>query len=87
MHINDILVGDIYHVSIGEILPCDGILIEGHKIISDESMLTGESNLKQKNLITEDCIDNVKYKNSNCFLRSGTKIIEGHGKIVVCALG
>jgi len=46
VHINDILVGDLYHVTIGEILPCDGILIEGHKIQCDESMLTGETSLK-----------------------------------------
>lgn len=62
-------------MSIGEILPCDGILIEGHKILSDESMLTGETNLKQKNAINNE--NALKYANSNCFLRSGTKIMEG----------
>lgn len=32
MHIDNLLVGDIFHISTGEILPVDCILIEGNSI-------------------------------------------------------
>ena len=40
---DDILVGDLIHVQVGDILPADLILVEGTGIQIDESSLTGES--------------------------------------------
>ena len=47
---DDILVGDLINIMIGDILPADLLLIEGNGIKVDESSLTGESeNLKKEN--------------------------------------
>lgn len=40
--INDVVVGDVFHVKPGEKIPVDGEIIQGQSAI-DESMLTGES--------------------------------------------
>ena len=37
----DMLVGDIQQVETGEILSVDGILVEGHDLVADESAMTG----------------------------------------------
>jgi len=72
---NDILVGDVVTLSVGDILCADGILIEGHGIKTDESSLTGEPK------------DIKKTVGSNPFLLSGTKMMEGTGTFLVIAVG
>lgn len=39
----DIVVGDIVQLNIGDQIPADGLLIEGHSMLVDESSMTGES--------------------------------------------
>ena len=39
----ELLVGDILLITMGEIMPADLLLIEGNEIKIDESSLTGES--------------------------------------------
>jgi P-type E1-E2 ATPase len=41
--IRDLVVGDIARVKYGDLLPADGILIQGNDLKIDESSLTGES--------------------------------------------
>lgn len=41
MSVYDMLVGDIQMVETGEILSVDGILLEGHNVVADESAMTG----------------------------------------------
>ena len=50
----------------------------------DESMLTGETDLMAKEPLSPNDPDNKK---ANCFLYSGSKVMEGVGKVVVCAIG
>jgi len=40
--IHDIVIGDIVHLSIGDIVPADGLLISGFGLLIDESTLSGE---------------------------------------------
>ncbi|CAM8989870.1 unnamed protein product [Rhodiola kirilowii] len=71
----DIVVGDIVCLKIGDQVPADGLLVEGHSLQVDESSMTGES-------------DNVEIDQAqNPFLISGTKVADGYGTMVVTAVG
>ena len=37
----DVLVGDVVKFKFGNVLPADGILLQGHDVKIDESTLTG----------------------------------------------
>lgn len=41
--VKDIVVGDIISISMGDILSCDGILLQSNSLRTDESTMTGES--------------------------------------------
>ncbi len=49
----DILVGDIVQIEPGDIIPVDGIFIDGHNVKCDESSATGESDLLKKTAAAE----------------------------------
>ncbi|XP_056468260.1 plasma membrane calcium-transporting ATPase 3a [Gadus chalcogrammus] len=71
----DIVVGDVAQVKYGDLLPADGILIQGNDMKLDESSLTGES-------------DHVsKSADKDPMLLSGTHVMEGSGKMLVTAVG
>ncbi|XP_045126514.1 plasma membrane calcium-transporting ATPase 4-like [Portunus trituberculatus] len=73
--ISDILVGDICQIKYGDMLPADGLLIQGSDLKVDESSLTGES-------------DHVtKTPEQDPFLFSGTTVMEGSGRMVVTGVG
>ena len=82
INIDDLVVGDILHISIGDIAPVDGIIIKDSVTI-DESSLTGESELKVKHYLPEKW----NQTNNNAFVISGTQIVDGSGKMIVCAVG
>ncbi|XP_041836069.1 plasma membrane calcium-transporting ATPase 2 isoform X1 [Melanotaenia boesemani] len=71
----DIVVGDIAQVKYGDLLPADGVLIQGNDLKIDESSLTGESDHVKK------CAD------KDPMLLSGTHVMEGSGRMVVTAVG
>ncbi|KAM6436204.1 plasma membrane calcium-transporting ATPase 1 isoform 7-T11 [Liasis olivaceus] len=73
--IADIVVGDIAQVKYGDLLPADGVLIQGNDLKIDESSLTGESDLVKKML------------DRDLMLLSGTHVMEGSGRMVVTAVG
>ncbi|XP_032077047.1 plasma membrane calcium-transporting ATPase 1 isoform X2 [Thamnophis elegans] len=71
----DIVVGDIAQVKYGDLLPADGVLIQGNDLKIDESSLTGESDLVKKVL------------DRDLMMLSGTHVMEGSGRMVVTAVG
>ncbi|XP_068930728.1 plasma membrane calcium-transporting ATPase 4 isoform X2 [Petaurus breviceps papuanus] len=71
----DIVVGDIAHIKYGDLLPADGILLQGNDLKIDESTLTGESDHVKKTV------------EKNPMLLSGTHVMEGSGRMVVTAVG
>lgn len=71
----EIVVGDIAQVKYGDLLPADGILLQGNDLKIDESSLTGESDHVKK---TSD---------KDPMLLSGTHVMEGSGRMVVTAVG
>lgn len=88
--IQEVVVGDIALVEPGEIIPCDGIFITGHNVKCDESGATGESDAIKKASYTE-VIELTRSAegslHTDCFMISGSKVIEGVGKYVVVAVG
>lgn len=43
IHANDIKVGDLVKIRTGMAIPCDGIVVSGTGITTNESAMTGES--------------------------------------------
>ncbi|XP_016850766.1 plasma membrane calcium-transporting ATPase 1 [Anolis carolinensis] len=71
----DLVVGDIAQIKYGDLLPADGLLLQGHDLKVDESALTGESDHVKKSLLKDP------------MLLSGTHVMEGSGKMVITAVG
>uniref|UniRef100_A0A8B9JL22 Calcium-transporting ATPase n=1 Tax=Astyanax mexicanus TaxID=7994 RepID=A0A8B9JL22_ASTMX len=71
----EIVVGDIAQIKYGDLLPADGVLIQGNDLKIDESSLTGESDHVKKTLEKDP------------MLLSGTHVMEGSGKMLVTAVG
>ncbi|KAF1828483.1 calcium ATPase [Decorospora gaudefroyi] len=86
----DIFVGDVVNLEPGDMIPVDGILIQGHGIKCDESSATGESDLLKKTSGDEafkaiERHDNLKKVDP--FILSGAKVSEGVGSFMVTATG
>ncbi|KAJ3596271.1 hypothetical protein NHX12_002680 [Muraenolepis orangiensis] len=73
--VSEILVGDIAQVKYGDLLPADGVLIQGNDLKVDESSLTGESDHVKKTL------------DKDPMLLAGTHVMEGSGRMLVTAVG
>ncbi|XP_054664605.1 plasma membrane calcium-transporting ATPase 3 isoform X6 [Grus americana] len=71
----ELVVGDVAQVKYGDLLPADGVLIQGNDLKIDESALTGESDHVRKSA------------DKDPMLLSGTHVMEGSGKMVVTAVG
>lgn len=88
--VHDILVGDIVHLETGDMIPVDGILVEGHNIKCDESQTTGESDLIRKRSADEVWAaieNNEELKKMDPFILSGARVMEGVGTFIVTATG
>ncbi|XP_078065872.1 plasma membrane calcium-transporting ATPase 2 isoform X2 [Mustelus asterias] len=73
--VSELVTGDIAQVKYGDLLPADGILIQGNDLKIDESSLTGESDHVRKSA------------DKDPMLLSGTHVMEGSGKMLVTAVG
>jgi P-type Ca2+ transporter type 2C len=118
--VKDVVVGDIALLEPGEVVPCDGVFISGHRVRCDESGATGESDAIKKVSYDEyhamlhrvramrsesdhkdkDAtgaigttepmglgIDDEAGMHTDCFILSGSKVLEGVGNYVVVAVG
>ncbi|XP_075503306.1 putative calcium-transporting ATPase 11, plasma membrane-type [Primulina tabacum] len=72
--IYDLVVGDVVHLSIGDLVPADGIFISGHNLLIDQSSLTGES-------------VPINIYEERPFLLAGSKVQDGSGKMLVTTVG
>lgn len=75
----DLNVGDIIMLEPGDIIPVDGLFLEGHNLACDESSATGESDTMKKKPEGD--------QDDDCFILSGSKVLEGVGRAVVIAVG
>ncbi|KAI8806547.1 hypothetical protein BJ742DRAFT_898964, partial [Cladochytrium replicatum] len=71
----ELVVGDICVVEAGDVLPADGVFIEGFNVQCDESAQTGEP------------ISINKSHEKDPFFLSGTKVTNGVGRMVTIAVG
>ncbi|KAI7974424.1 hypothetical protein EIK77_008604 [Talaromyces pinophilus] len=88
--VHDVLVGDVILLEPGDLVPVDGVLIEGHDVKCDESSTTGESDVLRKHSADDvmRAIDNHESLNKlDPFILSGAKVSEGVGRFMVTAVG
>lgn len=93
----DVVVGDVMHLDTGDLVPVDGIFINGHGVTCDESSATGESDLLKKVPAAKvfAALEDAAAGNSaskdveklDPFIISGSKINEGTGTFLVTAVG
>jgi Ca2+-transporting ATPase len=86
----DVLVGDVMHLQPGDMIPVDGIFIEGHNVKCDESQTTGESDLIRKHPADQvyAAIENHEsLRKLDPFILSGAQVTEGVGTFLVTSTG
>jgi sodium/potassium-transporting ATPase subunit alpha len=81
--VEDVVIGDLVHLSYGNKVPADVRIIESHDLKFDKSMLTGESEAVEG---TIECTDD-RYVESKNIAFMTTLITNGQGKGVVVAVG
>lgn len=90
----DIVVGDLVQLEPGDVVPCDGVLVNSYGIRCDESSLTGESDTIKKATVSQalekleakpNCPPNQK--GLDCFIASGSRVLEGTGDFLATAVG
>jgi Ca2+-transporting ATPase len=83
-------VGDIMIMDQGDVIPVDGIFIDGYNVSCDESSATGESDLMKKTPAIEvwkAIQEGRELKKMDPFILSGAKVSEGVGSFLVTAVG
>ena len=86
----DINVGDVLLLEPGDMIPVDGIFIEGHNVKCDESSATGESDLLRKypgDDVYRALENGEDVRKMDPFILSGAKVQEGVGTFLVTAVG
>ncbi|KAJ4983619.1 calcium-translocating p-type atpase [Stagonosporopsis vannaccii] len=86
----DVLVGDIIHMEPGDVVPVDGIFIEGHDVKCDESSATGESDAIRKMpsaMVSKALAEGHSQKGLDPFIISGAKVNEGVGTYMATSVG
>lgn len=88
----NVLVGDVVHLEPGDVIPADGIFIDGYNVKCDESSSTGESKLIRKHPGEEVFRTARKQEQEDVHemdpsIMSGTKVAEGVGTFLVTATG
>ncbi|MDR1140195.1 MAG: HAD-IC family P-type ATPase, partial [Planctomycetaceae bacterium] len=93
--INNLVVGDIVHLDLGDKIPADGVVLDALGLLIDQSVMTGESVPVEKHAanfetVTIDSIDKTEICNINneeSLVYRGTMISDGHGQFVVTKVG
>ncbi|KAI9928849.1 hypothetical protein ASPWEDRAFT_105000 [Aspergillus wentii DTO 134E9] len=86
----DVMVGEVMHLEPGDLIPVDGVFIDGHNVKCDESSATGESDLMRKTAAEEvyQAIEHhEKLAKMDPFIVSGGKVSEGVGTFLVTSVG
>ncbi|KAL0934285.1 calcium p-type atpase [Colletotrichum truncatum] len=88
--VHNLLAGDVVHLEPGDLVPVDGVLIEGFNVKCDESQATGESDIiKKRN--GDDVFNAIQNgedpKKLDPFIQSGARIMEGVGTFMVTSTG
>lgn len=90
VNVHDILVGDVLFLEPGDVIPVDGIFIDGHNVKCDESSATGESDAIKKTpggTVMKLLESGHNGKDLDPFIISGAKILEGVGTFMATSVG
>jgi Ca2+-transporting ATPase len=82
----DVLAGDIIHLEPGDVIPVDGVFVDGSDVKCDESSATGESDAIRKTpgaAVMKALQSGTPTKNLDPFVISGAKVLEGVGTFMV----
>ncbi len=78
INVSDVVVGDVVYLEPGDLVPVDGILINGHNVKCDESSATGESDALRKTAGRHVFdMETKSAKEPDPFIISGSRVIEG----------
>lgn len=80
INVADILVGDVLHLEPGDLVPVDGIFIDGHELKCDESSATGESDALKKtggDQVMRALESGQNTADLDPFIISGAKVLDG----------
>ncbi|KAK6544497.1 plasma membrane calcium [Orbilia ellipsospora] len=86
----DLMVGDIVHIEPGDLIPTDGIFVEGHNVKCDESSATGESDMMKKtpgDEVWRSLHNGTATAKMDPFILSGAKVLEGVGTYMTTSVG
>lgn len=83
--LDEIVVGDIVHLSAGDMIPADMRIIQAKDLFISQSALTGESRTVEKTPAISDDDGEILEKNNLVFM--GTNVISGFAKGIVAATG
>lgn len=86
----DILAGEVLHLEPGDLIPVDGLLIQGFNVKCDESQATGESDVIRKRPADEvfAAIEGGEdLKKADPFIQSGGRVMEGVGTFMCTTTG
>jgi P-type Ca2+ transporter type 2C len=79
----ELVPGDVVLVRSGEVIPADARVIDAERLSSDEAVLTGESQPRNKS--PGEVAADAALAERSAMLYSGTKVASGHGRAVVTA--
>ena len=70
---SEIVVGDLCQLTIGTLIPADGVVVQKNELVVNESALTGQKSMVSK------AMDPLVF--------AGTHVVDGSGKMIVMAVG
>jgi P-type Ca2+ transporter type 2C len=97
VNIYDVVVGDIMHLEAGDLVPVDGVLLNGYDVSCDESAATGETGATGEgdgilkvsgDVALSNTPPGIKFMQEyDPFILSGAKVLGGVGNFIVTAVG
>ncbi|CAJ0542619.1 Ff.00g001690.m01.CDS01 [Fusarium sp. VM40] len=88
VNVADLVVGDVLYLEPGDLIPVDGIFIDGHNVKCDESTVTGESDALRKTPGGKAFTpDPHSTKEADPFIISGSRVLEGMGTFLCTSVG
>ncbi len=84
--IDEVVVGDLIHLGAGDVLPCDGRIIDAKDLFITQASLTGESEAIEKIAVIEGPLSkNVTDIRNLVFM--GTTVISGSARMIAVQVG
>lgn len=83
--LDELVVGDIVHLSAGDMIPADLRVIQAKDLFINQSALTGESEAVEKTSEISDCDGTALEKKNLIFM--GTNVVSGFAKAIVVSTG